>query len=1014
MSPKRLHILQFITLAAVFGMAWLLVLPFDRNAAARAPRVSHHVYVAFGFHGNLYHSFRNNTNDEQGFGKDIRVIRHTIATLDLLNKEAVPVKAVWDFDNLFSLQEILPQYAPDIIEDIRRRIRDNGDEAILMSYNNGLVSAMNERELNDAMRWAITNPWHSGVKDVFGTYSPIVRPHEMMTTPGDFSIYKRLGIQAVALYYSATPFDAFRVFSRPLTRDEAHNPILYRNPGTGEEMAIIPSYHIGDLVEHVSLRNWVEDLHRLQDQGTIKHDALILINFDADSDFWSGIDLPWALQWLPNTRGLDALVRGIKDLPYVRFTTLTAYLQNHPPVGTFYFSQDTADGSFDGYNSWSEKARVSPEWTSIERSRRMASAAGRAMALLRHPPELADIPDLTATAELIRLRALSTTHFGMATPFVAPQREQAARDLIALLDQYSDDIETRITAGLRDYLRHQTPPPVDGDRFQWLDSFVLLRPSAANASDGRFLRVKIAGGPPARGAYLLAAPDGRRLDAIGYTAESDGHGEQWLRLYVPGDETLEDGVYHLYRTKHPAAMNPPPQESLRSDSRTLSNGILEVRFDPAGGVEGIYLNGVRQAGAGSLMPYVHYGGKTLTIRNLQEKRRHSTGSGSVTARLSGILPGLPAGWRSDGKADYTVSLLADRPYLLLSGAITYPASDCTDIIKAGAPTLSRRADLRWRETAPAEIRFAPRGSRQNPPQVLKRNYLGVESRYTLDYFRFSPKNLNLDDVNNHITQSYVGIVSGGYGMAVAMDTTVQANFAFAPLKMTYDAATNSFQVRANPFGTYFGRQYRPPTWGNGQGYEMTLYAGEQLSSAAPTYNGASQKFDLLISFFKGDHMPAQLKTDLLAYSHPPTVISLHPGTSPAGIPQKKPLNTPTGFGASFHDGAVYFFWDTADDTRSHYRIYCGNRPGQYERIFPATGHGLRVTEFAPGRPFAAHRRYYARIEAISANGRKSVPTGEISFKNQPAADLRRPRIPLGLEFRVLWSSVRALLHDILL
>jgi hypothetical protein len=230
--------MQFVAFVVLAAGVCFPALTF-KSGAARAHRTPHGIYVAFGFHGNLYHSFRNDTNDEQGFGKDIRVIRHTIATLDRLNGQAVPVKAVWDFDNLFSLQEILPRYAPDIIEDIRRRIRDNGDEAILMSYNNGLASAMNEQELTDAMRWAIRNPWNSGVQDVFGTYSPIVRPQEMMTTPGNFSIYKRLGIQAVALYYSATPFDAFRVFSRPLTRAEAHNPILYKHPGTGEEMVII-------------------------------------------------------------------------------------------------------------------------------------------------------------------------------------------------------------------------------------------------------------------------------------------------------------------------------------------------------------------------------------------------------------------------------------------------------------------------------------------------------------------------------------------------------------------------------------------------------------------------------------------------------------------------------------------------------------------------------------------------------------------------------------------------------
>jgi hypothetical protein len=129
-----------------------------------------------------------------------------------------------------------------------------------MSYNNGLTSAMTQEELEDAVRWSITNPWQSGVKDIFGSYTPIVRPQEMMTTPGALSIYKKFGIQAVSLYYSATPFDTFRVFSRPLSRLQSHNPILYRHPETGEEMVIIPTYHIGDMVKHVSLGNCLDTL----------------------------------------------------------------------------------------------------------------------------------------------------------------------------------------------------------------------------------------------------------------------------------------------------------------------------------------------------------------------------------------------------------------------------------------------------------------------------------------------------------------------------------------------------------------------------------------------------------------------------------------------------------------------------------------------------------------------------------------------------------------------------------
>jgi hypothetical protein len=318
---------------------------------------------------------------------------------------------------------------------------------------------------------------------------------------------------------------------------------------------------------------------------------------------------------------------------------------------------------------------------------------------------------------------------------------------------------------------------------------------------------------------------------------------------------------------------------VRADERVLSNGIVELRFDADGRVEGIYLNGVRQADPDSLMPYVQYGGRKIRIPEMRLEHVAAADKRSAGIRLIGRFPGLTADEKSDGQAVYAISLMAHRPYLLLRCKISYPSSDRNDIIKADEPGLSRRLDMRWREVAPAEIQFTPKATRQHPPRILKRNYLGVETHYTLDYFRHSPENLNLDNVNNHITQSYMGIVSGEYGMAIATDTTVQANFAFAPLKMTYDSGGDSFQIRANPFGTYHGRQYRPPTRGNGQGYEMTLYTGEQLASAAPTYNGVDREFNLLISFFKGKQMPLRLKEDLLGYAHPPVVVSLN---APAG------------------------------------------------------------------------------------------------------------------------------------
>lgn len=135
------------------------------------------------------------------------------------------------------------------------------------------------------------------------------------------------------------------------------------------------------------------------------------------------------------------------------------------------------------------------------------------MALLDHPPELADIPALTAAAEQLRLRALSTTHFGMATPFVAPQREQAANELIARLSAYSDEIEIRIDDGLRNYLRRRPPPRTKGGHLQWLDTFMLLQPDKATGG-GRFLKIRLADGAAAKGPFLLRTPDGELLHAI--------------------------------------------------------------------------------------------------------------------------------------------------------------------------------------------------------------------------------------------------------------------------------------------------------------------------------------------------------------------------------------------------------------------------------------------------------------------------------------------------------------------
>jgi hypothetical protein len=98
--------------AVVAATAVLPTLAAVLPPASPAAVTPHKVLIAPWIHVNLYHPFCNETNDENGFGQDLRVIRSTIAAPGRFNREGIPAATVWDIDNLFSLQETLPVGRP--------------------------------------------------------------------------------------------------------------------------------------------------------------------------------------------------------------------------------------------------------------------------------------------------------------------------------------------------------------------------------------------------------------------------------------------------------------------------------------------------------------------------------------------------------------------------------------------------------------------------------------------------------------------------------------------------------------------------------------------------------------------------------------------------------------------------------------------------------------------------------------------------------------------------------------
>ncbi|TAL36198.1 MAG: hypothetical protein EPN93_08825 [Spirochaetes bacterium] len=992
MSVKHVVMIAILSLAGLL-LIWLAGIVVIPRLTLIGKSTDRKVYLSIGFHGNLYHSYRIDTNDEAGFGKDIRIIRKIIEVLDEKNAKGIPVKGTWDFENLFSLQETLPKYAPDIIKNLQRRVKENGDEIILMSYNNALSSALNEKEFLDSMKLSIHNPKGSGVADLFQKWTPYVRPQEMMITPGNYRLYKDLGLKGVVLYYSAIPFDAFRVFERELTLEEAHNPLMYRNRETKEELLVIPAYNHGDLAENISIKKWVRDLHREQLRGNITRDVLICINADADDSYWYGYKLPSYLSWLPNTGGLSQLIDDAAGMDYVRFTSIDEYVKTHEPAGEISFGQDAADGSFNGYVSWSEKAYSSDYWQEVAADRRTHEIAEGvyARAGMGIPADVRAALDRSYES---RMRLLSTTNFGMATPFLARTRERVVEGIIAELKGSSEFARARARAVAEGLARDRRPPARVSEGAELAGSIFIMGEKRAAAGGG--VVVTFAQGYDAPGEHFIEGADGRALTAYALPADRDGR----ARFYVPGP-LLTDGTYNLYR-KTKAGVT---QFRTTASPAGLGNGLVEIKVDGRGHVQGVTKGGVVELFEDSFLPSIVYDGKKYAPGTLEARVVRDGGGGVAALRLTGEFT-LPVAGTRPGHIDYLLYLVEGVGSVFIDASITYPDTPRTVVFKPQMAALARLYDPAWQEVAPCELTFAPTADRDSPFRVLKRNFLGVESSYPIDYSRHSRKNLALANVNNHITAEYVAVAGKEGGIAVAMDTSVLSNFAFCPLKIDYGFWTG-FHLRLNPFGTYFGEQYYQPTWSNGQGFTVSLLSGDQYHTAACTYSGHSAQFSLMVSFFEGDTLPDAEKRALISFARPP--FTAGPADKPVTAPRREAA-PPLGFLAVYGDGGIYFHWEKpAGDIRG-YRVYCGTEPGAYPRTFAQKGgeSTLFVKEFSTGAPFEEGRAYYAAVAPLDGEGREGPRSPEIRFEAKPAKKAEMD-LPVSLQLKILWATVISLI-----
>jgi hypothetical protein len=1003
-----LKVLLGLLIILLIGFLWIFVPP---RVSLIGKSTDHKVYVSFGFHTNLYHSFRIDTNDEAGFGKDIRVIRNTIDILDSYNEKGVPVQAVWDIENLFSLQETLPEYAPDIIEDIQRRVNEGKDEVIIMSYNNGLTSAFNEEEFDISVEKAIRNEHNSGVEDIFKKWTPIVRPQEMMATQGNFNLYKKHGIDAIALYYSAIPFDAMRVFIRELSLEEAHNPLTYKDPNTKEEIVVIPCYNIGDLIENVSLRRWVRQLHREQLRGNIKRDVLIFINFDADDEFWYGYDFPSYLSWLPNTGGLGQVIDSVDELDYVEFTTVGEYLKNNDPAGEICFGQDTADGSFCGYTSWTEKSYSHEYWTEVDKDRRIHNYIDELYKLLGKPIPAEVQTNLEGSMEK-RVRLQSTTNFGMATPFLARARERVVEGIIEEKNNYSDKAEKKAKEDARTYMSNTASLPDISHTKEIIDTYIILNTNDETEVEnrGRFLTFIIRDVDFWDKQYSLynEADKEIRCYFVGYR-ETDTEGTYEVKLYVPPETELKDGIYSLVISPNQDKTTSSPVKAEKQDDKTvLTNGIVTVNISKSGKVSEVLYKGEKQLDENSITPMINYNNNIHRPEEFKVNILDEGTYGVASIELETMFE-LPVENLIPGGTTYRLTLIEDVPYLFVDGIITYPNTERKDVIKAEMPSLIRKVDDSWIEVAPIELHFTHKANLDRPFKVLKENYLGVEASYEIDYHRHSKRNLNIANINNHITPEYAALTNGYKGIAVGMDTAVMSNFAFCPMKQSYDKSKKRFSIKLNPFGTYYGEQYYPPTWGHRQGFRSSFLTGQQYSSSASTYNGVRQSYSLMLTFFDGDSIPEEIKSDLSSFAHAPVIIAKNEIIVEEYV-EESTLFPPMGFIASYSENGVYFHWEKIPGSPQKFIIHCGTEKGSYEQSYVVDGDKTTaiIEEYTEGQKFEEGKTYYAQIGGVSQSGVEGLKSKEISFTAKLVEKgSSSPKIPLDLQLKIFLHTLKS-------
>jgi hypothetical protein len=764
------------------------------------------------------------TLDELGLGKDIRIIRYILDTLDSLNASGVPIKGTWDIENYYSLQKNMAALCPELIERIKNRVQSGVDEIQIMSYNNGILSAKTEEEALAAIECAISNPDGSGLKDIFGTFAPVVRPQECMMTPSLINVYKKAGIEAFSVYYSSISFNGFSNFVPLLPTVERFNPLWYTADGCDEKIALLPCINPADYYDLGGIRGLVKRLRKEQLAMQTPKDMLVIVDMDADDDFWQGylnvhLSLGLGFKKPLVNGGLNIIAKKMAKIPYVEFATPYEYLKTHEPVGTVNFGQDLADGAYDGYSSWAEKLENTKLWTRYERAKLNAEYA---KAVSGNDENLTkSIADNIPS----RILTLSTTHFGLSTPAMGKPRLEFA------FEKSGDELKKSE---------------------QWLDD---AKKMAKPTGDARavFARQYERGAGKRKGLIRLRADFPVAADGVLGSFEREVFGNKEINLIYEGN------AKELNLTKNGAFLK---TACVNFSSNSICNENLTLAIES--NTLTLYRKGKKVSDNGSFETGVKYNGE---IVRASDKVFSVTGDkNTATIEEKGKLK---IGETKEAHYTKTYMLAGNLPYLYVDVDIRYPLTDDFGANKKKVKMLYRGYDTRWEEIYPLEYIPAFNGNSENPIKVTKHNFMGKLSSFNYDLYKYT-KNENLASGNNAITCGFVAFGAKNEGILMAQSAAADNNFAFSRIR--FNRQNNEDKIKINPFGLYRGNALLYNTARFPSIAKVAYKFAAAFLSQATTYRGGRQCFSLMLAPFENE-LTDDLINDAMMFAYPPYVYS---------------------------------------------------------------------------------------------------------------------------------------------